>query len=87
MVTSDNYYDYVKPPIIIPPQPELIDNDAYGQLDTSIPGALGVFAAPSVQSNIAYGVMASHGSDGYEPTDIVLSQRYEEPQYISLTTV
>ena len=60
MVTSDNYYDYA---IIIPPEPGLTENDAYGQLDTSIPGALGVFATPAVQSNIAYEVMASQESD------------------------
>ena len=76
------YYDYVAPPITLVRR-ELTENDAY---DLSIPGTLGVFTAPIVKPNAAYGVLQPHttDSDGYVLTETLRSQ---EPEYISLTTV
>ena len=84
-VMNENYYDYVAPPITLIRR-ELTQNDAY---DLSIPGTLGVFTAPNVQPNAAYGVLQPHttDNDGYVLTETLRSQGYEEPEYISLTTV
>ena len=80
-------YDYPK----MPAPTGMTENDAYGQLETSIPGRLGVFtSATGIQPNVAYGVFdrqTTADNDGYELTDTLPSQQYEEPQYSRLTIV
>ena len=86
---KDNFYDYVTP-TTIPRPSDMIDNSAYGCLEASIPGKLGVFTAPAQQPNVCYGVLDSlttSSSNDYELTDTLRSQEYEEPQYTSLNFV
>ena len=83
---EDNVYDYVTS-MTIPRPSDMIDNSAYGCLEASIPGKLGVFTAPAQQPNVSYGVLDSlttSSSNGYELTDTL---QYEEPQYTSLNFV
>ena len=79
---KENAYDYVTSPQL-PQSSDMINNDECGCLETSIPGNPGVFTAPSLQSNVAYGVINSHSNNDYELTDTLQSEQYEEPQYAS----
>ena len=75
---KENAYDYVTSPQL-PPSSDMINNDEYGCLETSIPGKLGVFTAPSLQSNVAYRVINnSHSNNDYELTDTLRSEQYYE---------
>ena len=79
-------YDYVEPPQ--PPILELMNNNAYGKLQTNTLPTHGLFSQPKIQPNVCYGVIEQSSdlsNDGYELTDAVRS--YAAPLSPSLAIV